>query len=473
MHLGIMRKKLPAALCVVLWACLSAAGAAPPVGTPVGKIIAASGEVVALQADGDTRVLLIQSDLYAGEVMKTGAGARAQLKLLDNALVTLHPGTEFRVNEYRLDVTSRENNVSSMELIKGGLRTLSGQIVEENATGYQLKTPLATISLSDTSELEAVLGAKGLGVAFWSGTGKLSNNQGSLGLGVSEDYKFGQVTDENSAPVPGLNPTSELKEQSAAAERVAAGGSAAAGGLAATKHNLSTAESEQKLCVFCHTPYGSNPGTMDAPRWNSRMSPGVIHQTYLSVSQTGVGSQLGTGSVSLPCLSCHDGTQAPDIAPGGAVQVAGMAGAGAMAPTGGQGLDPIHQWVEGGAANATDGELRSEHPTGVQFCRGGIVGTEVSGCVDPDFKGGTSNTDATNTLRTARVNDNQIWWIDTPDGVATVRERTDIQLFTRTFSDGDGPSVECASCHDPHSGNGTFLRISNAGSAVCFSCHIK
>jgi hypothetical protein len=44
--------------------------------------------------------------------------------------------------------------------------------------------------------------------------------------------------------------------------------------------------------------------------------------------------------------------------------------------------------------------------------------------------------------------------------------------------------VECGSCHDPHVSNGqsgpnsliageTFLRISNANSAVCTTCHVK
>ena len=54
----------------------------------------------------------------------------------------------------------------------------------------------------------------------------------------------------------------------------------------------------------------------------------------------------------------------------------------------------------------------------------------------------------------------------------------------RFYNTGEGYEVECASCHDPHGvpsgGPGTntllrpsFLRVSNANSAVCLTCHNK
>ena len=50
-------------------------------------------------------------------------------------------------------------------------------------------------------------------------------------------------------------------------------------------------------------------------------------------------------------------------------------------------------------------------------------------------------------------------------------------LYRRTFTAGVGPSVECASCHDPHveetATRKTFLRIANTGSALCLTCHNK
>ena len=42
----------------------------------------------------------------------------------------------------------------------------------------------------------------------------------------------------------------------------------------------------------------------------------------------------------------------------------------------------------------------------------------------------------------------------------------------RLPNDGADDRVECQTCHDPHStAYGSFLRISNSGSALCKTCH--
>jgi predicted CXXCH cytochrome family protein len=111
-------------------------------------------------------------------------------------------------------------------------------------------------------------------------------------------------------------------------------------------------------------------------------------------------------------------------------------------------------------------DLKNDHPIGIQYGGGGC--TTTSGCAagsttDPDFKAVTGNSSATSPQ----------WWVDTG---GAGRQKTDIILYTRTdFTDTTAqPSVECASCHDPHaSGTSTFLRTSNAASAVCLACHDK
>ena len=103
------------------------------------------------------------------------------------------------------------------------------------------------------------------------------------------------------------------------------------------------------------------------------------------------------------------------------------------------------------------------------------------GQIDPDFV----------TPQTAVIGGGDRWWVDTSVGAAGERDKTDMILYTRDNSGTDQPFVECASCHDPHVGNGTgaaggptastpdigsdvnFMRIANVDSDVCLACHVK
>ncbi|MBL8332041.1 MAG: hypothetical protein JNM08_03015 [Rubrivivax sp.] len=272
----------------------------------------------------------------------------------------------------------------------------------------------------------------------------------------------------------------------------------ASAGIADTKHNLGNTSTQtnhvtgtgnsstttNEICVFCHTPHGADVTTPNAPPlWNKRLNTGATYTTYATLNTPSLdGEVLPVGSISVACLSCHDGTQAMD-------NIINAPGSGQYDDTGGGTNGRAYNWTgnvtTAGAMGTTTvanltSDLSNDHPIGIQYCGGGIsgTGTTVSGsCKDGDFVQDTAR------LKTMSLNGNQIFWVETgtADGVKT---RTDIPLYTRTFAAGAGPSVECGSCHDPHVSEGqagpngqsagaTFLRISNAASAVCTSCHVK
>ena len=79
--------------------------------------------------------------------------------------------------------------------------------------------------------------------------------------------------------------------------------------ISSTKHNLSIsgpgtvkANSENQICIFCHTPHNSSPRK---PLWN-RNDPGASYILYNSSTLNASPGQPDGSSIL--CLSCHDGT---------------------------------------------------------------------------------------------------------------------------------------------------------------------
>lgn len=268
-------------------------------------------------------------------------------------------------------------------------------------------------------------------------------------------------------------------------------------GIAATKHNLGSgpglagrnqvsAADTAEICVFCHTPHGASTDA-PAPLWNKRLGTngapagGGSYTTYDTLQTPSLdGTVAPVGSVSMACLSCHDGTQAMD-------NIINAPGSGGYDTTGGGADGRTYTW-SGSSVNAAgrltsasvamlDTNLSNDHPIGIQYCGGGLSGSgqTIQGtCKDTDFKA----------PKTDVINSRQVFWVDT--GGAGM-QRTDLPLYVRNDANSTlGPLVECASCHDPHVSKDqagptgtnqvagdTFLRISNASSAVCTACHVK
>lgn len=264
--------------------------------------------------------------------------------------------------------------------------------------------------------------------------------------------------------------------------------------IADTKHNLGSGagpagrnqvSDTAEICVFCHTPHGADVNA-PAPLWNKRLGAagapagGGTYTTYATLQTPSLdGAVAPVGSISMACLSCHDGTQAMD-------NIINAPGSGGVLADGGGNDGRAYTW-SGSSVNAAGrlssgvallgSDLSNDHPIGIQYCGGGLTGsgTTVTGtCKDGDFTAPLTQT----------INSNQVFWVDTG---GTGKQRTDLPLYVRPGETvATGPLVECASCHDPHVSSGqtgpagtgkvsgeTFLRISNASSAVCTTCHVK
>ena len=206
----------------------------------------------------------------------------------------------------------------------------------------------------------------------------------------------------------------------------------AAGTVVGSKHDLRavgggtpTGTGLLEVCVTCHTPHQATTASRQDPLWNHQGTTtatfGVYNSATLDATPTEIGgAAMGSQSVSLLCMSCHDGT----------VSVLAM-----YNPPNNQVITvaPIAGRIDGSGriiSNANLGtDLTDDHP--VNFTYDTALANLDGGLVDP----ATSN------------------------------------AVSRLLIGG---TVQCASCHTPHDPTfSPFLRVTNVASALCTTCHIK
>lgn len=118
---------------------------------PVATVTHVSGALAAKTASGVVKSLSIGSKVEAGDTVQTARRTYARLKFTDGSEVTLKPDTQFKVERYAFDKNKPKEDAGSYNLIKGGLRTISGQIGKRgNQDSYKMHTPTATIGIRGT-----------------------------------------------------------------------------------------------------------------------------------------------------------------------------------------------------------------------------------------------------------------------------------------------------------------------------------
>ena len=272
-----------------------------------------------------------------------------------------------------------------------------------------------------------------------------------------------------------MNMRKKLRVIGFAASLMLLGSVANAQSIVGSKHDLGTATANTtEVCVFCHTPHGSDTSAA-VPLWN-KVLPTTTYQRYSTLNTSTLdGTEAPVGSVSLACLSCHDGTSAIDTVlnmPGSGMN-SGQVDAAVF-------LGDMNAYLGGSATPVPvlGSDLRNDHPVSIQYAGGGMAGGDTDGLqpsagfVDTGFKDVMKDT----------INGNPAWWVDSITANAT-RDKTDMLLYTRIdgpVGAAGEPMVECASCHDPHNADTgiaassvSFLRIENTSSQICTTCHDK
>jgi FecR-like protein len=162
---------------------LAAAGEA---GAAAARVDFAYGNVTVSGLDGREQPLVRGAELDNGDTVRTADG-RAQLRFSDGAYVSLQPGSEFAIRDYRFDGRTDGAERGFFGLAKGAMRTVTGLIGRVNRDRYQVTTPTATIGIRGTGGVIQVLNDGSTLIVGTSGIWSLTNPAGSIDVpaGVS------------------------------------------------------------------------------------------------------------------------------------------------------------------------------------------------------------------------------------------------------------------------------------------------
>jgi hypothetical protein len=174
-----------------------------------GTVVQLSGPLMAQKADGAVRILSKRSEVESGDTLITEKNTYAMVKFIDNSEITLKPSTTFKVDNFSYDADKPDGDKASFNLLKGGLRSVTGLLGKRNKEKFEMKTPSATIGIRGTTFIAEWVQPlvtpappnsqpPGLYVQVTDGSINLSNQGGSQLFGVGQ---FGYVPSALAPPV--------------------------------------------------------------------------------------------------------------------------------------------------------------------------------------------------------------------------------------------------------------------------------
>jgi len=139
---------MAAGLLLSAMAALPAAALAAPVAATVMQL---SGAMLAQKPDGSVKPLALRSEVESGDTLQTQPGAYAQLRFIDNSEVIMKPSTTLRVEQFAFARGKQADDQASFQLLKGGMRSVSGLLGQRSKDKFLVRTPSANIGIRGTT----------------------------------------------------------------------------------------------------------------------------------------------------------------------------------------------------------------------------------------------------------------------------------------------------------------------------------
>ncbi|MBV8802459.1 MAG: FecR domain-containing protein [Gammaproteobacteria bacterium] len=182
--------------------------------TAIGLVVWVTGAIKATMPGTSERSLTRRSAVYEADTLTTDGNSSGEIVFTDNSILSLHNNTTLEIAKYHFTKNAVSENSETLNLIKGGFRTITGAITKENPQSYKVNTPVATIGVAGTvysayfdTHSQDLFAKLDKGVVF------VSNSQGKITLSKQPSVStsgcgidsYGQVSG-GSKPVVLCNP---------------------------------------------------------------------------------------------------------------------------------------------------------------------------------------------------------------------------------------------------------------------------
>ena len=192
-----------------------------------GRVILSIGDVTIQRPGAAAAVAPVGTVLNTGDTIRTGNDSNAQVRFVDEAIMALRPGTEFKVEEYNWPGAANGLERAFFSIVKGGLRTVTGIIGKTNQQNYRVTTPTAALGIRGTNfnivhcdaacaNRDGTAARPGTYGGVFDGRINVGNQAAEIVFGADE---FFHVASQTSAPERLIGPPPFLGDRLAGATR--------------------------------------------------------------------------------------------------------------------------------------------------------------------------------------------------------------------------------------------------------------
>lgn len=175
------------------------------------EVIASEGQTTLVRGSSFQSPVRRDVAIRAGDRIRTGTDGTVQLRFTDGALMSIQPGSDFRIEAYAYDAVTQR---SVFELLQGTVRAISGRIGKRDRDDWRLRTPTATLGIRGTEftvtetpcPKRGCAGSDegGFSVSVISGRVAVTNDAGSVEVPAGASLR---LTDARTVPTLALAPS--------------------------------------------------------------------------------------------------------------------------------------------------------------------------------------------------------------------------------------------------------------------------